>query len=419
MIDVKLIREKPDFVQENILAKNEKADVKVILDFDEKRRSIIQEVEKLKNQKNVVSGEIAILKKNQQDATAKIEAMKQVADNIKNLDEELATIEQSLDAYLLKIPNIAHNSVPRGKTADDNVVVRQWGEPKLQPVKKNHLEIASALGILDFERGAKVAGSGFGYYVGKGAGLERGLINYMLEKHINNGYTELFPPIIVNYDSMVRTGQIPKLEEDMYYAEKDNMYLIPTAEVPLTNFYAKEMMKYEDLPVKFCGYSPCFRREAGSYGKDTRGFLRVHQFNKVELVKFTKPEDSYNELELLVVDVEAILQALNIPYRVLLLCTGDTSFGSAKTYDLEVWSPAEEKYLEVSSCSNFEDFQARRAQIRFKRSSNAKPEFVHTLNGSGLATSRLIVALLETYMQADGSVIVPEVLREYCKFDKI
>jgi seryl-tRNA synthetase len=274
---------------------------------------------------------------------------------------------------------------------------------------------------LDFERGAKVTGSGFAYYVGKGAALERALITYMLEKHIyEHNYTELLPPLVVNENSMIGTGQIPKLADDMYYIEKNELYLIPTAEVPVTNYYSGEVLSADDLPKKFVAYTPCFRREAGSYGKETRGFLRVHQFNKVELVKFALPESSYDELELLTHDAESILQELNLPYRVVLLCSGDTSFSSAKTYDLEVWSPAEKKWLEVSSCSNFEDFQARRANIRFKRTPNDKPEYVHTLNGSGLATSRLIVALLENYYNPeDGSITIPEVLRQYTKFDRI
>jgi len=313
-----------------------------------------------------------------------------------------------------------HESVPAGKDSSDNPVVRTWGVP-LEEARPSHLEIAKELNILDFERGAKVTGSGFAYYVGKGAALERALITYMLEKHIyEHNYTELLPPLVVNENSMIGTGQIPKLADDMYYIEKNELYLIPTAEVPVTNYYSGEVLSADDLPKKFVAYTPCFRREAGSYGKETRGFLRVHQFNKVELVKFALPESSYDELELLTHDAESILQELNLPYRVVLLCSGDTSFSSAKTYDLEVWSPAEKKWLEVSSCSNFEDFQARRANIRFKRTPNDKPEYVHTLNGSGLATSRLIVALLENYYNPeDGSITIPEVLRQYTKFDRI
>ncbi len=420
MLDIKLIRENLEAVRKNIENKNESAKLDFILELDETRRQIIKEVEQLKNLRNTVTGEIAQLKKNKLDASEKIDSMKQVSDNIKKFDDELREIEENLNNQVLRIPNMLHSSVPIGKTAEENVEIRRWGVKRESGNIKNHVEISSQLGIIDFERGAKVTGSGFAFYYGKGAALERGLINFMLDHHISkNGYTELIPPLLVNSQSTLGTGQLPKFPDDMYYVEKDNLYLIPTAEVPITNFYAGELLKVEDLPIKLCGYTPCFRREAGSYGKETRGFLRVHQFNKVELVKFTKPEDSYNELELLLKDAESILQALNIHYRVISLCSGDTSFTSAKTYDIEVWSPAENKWLEASSCSNFEDFQARRANIRFKRTPNDKPEFVHTLNGSGLATSRLMVALIENYVQEDGSIIVPEVLREYCRFDSI
>jgi seryl-tRNA synthetase len=420
MLDLKFIRENPELVRKNILLKGEDADLDLLLSLDEERRKIIAEVESLKHQRNVVSNEIARLKKEKQDPTAKIEEMRLVSDKIKAMDDELRQIEQKIKQELLRIPNMLHESVPAGKDSSDNPVVRTWGVP-LEEARPSHLEIAKELNILDFERGAKVTGSGFAYYVGKGAALERALITYMLEKHIyEHNYTELLPPLVVNENSMIGTGQIPKLADDMYYIEKDELYLIPTAEVPVTNYYAGEVLSADDLPKKFVAYTPCFRREAGSYGKETRGFLRVHQFNKVELVKFALPESSYDELELLTHDAESILQELNLPYRVVLLCSGDTSFSSAKTYDLEVWSPAEKKWLEVSSCSNFEDFQARRANIRFKRTPNDKPEYVHTLNGSGLATSRLIVALLENYYNPeDGSITIPEVLRQYTKFDRI
>jgi seryl-tRNA synthetase len=420
MLDLKFIRENPELVRKNILLKGEDADLDLLLSLDEERRKIIAEVESLKHQRNVVSNEIARLKKEKQDPTAKIDEMRLVSDKIKAMDDELRQIEQKIKQELLRIPNMLHESVPAGKDSSDNPVVRTWGVPR-EEARPSHLEIAKELNILDFERGAKVTGSGFAYYVGKGAALERALITYMLEKHIyEHNYTELLPPLVVNENSMIGTGQIPKLADDMYYIEKDELYLIPTAEVPVTNYYAGEVLSADDLPKKFVAYTPCFRREAGSYGKETRGFLRVHQFNKVELVKFALPESSYDELELLTHDAESILQELNLPYRVVLLCSGDTSFSSAKTYDLEVWSPAEKKWLEVSSCSNFEDFQARRANIRFKRTPNDKPEYVHTLNGSGLATSRLIVALLENYYNPeDGSITIPEVLRQYTKFDRI
>lgn len=418
MLDLKFIRENKDIVSQNIINKNENVTIDLILNLDEKRRSIIQQVEQLKNQRNIVSQEISRLKKEKLDADEKIAAMKTVSDTIKSLDEELKTIQDNLDSELLKIPNMLDSSVPIGKSAEENKVVRSWGSPS-DIQTKNHLEISKSLGILDFERATKVTGSGFAYYVGKGAALERALINFMLDYHISNhGYTELIPPLIVNPEAMKGTGQIPKLADDMYFIERDNLYLIPTAEVPITNYYSGEVLRGEELTKKFVGFTPCFRREAGSYGKETRGFLRVHQFNKVELVKFTKPENSFDELELLVADVEKILQILEIPYRVVLLCSGDTSFSSAKTYDLEVWSPGEQKWLEASSCSNFIDFQARRANIRFKRTPNDKPEFIHTLNGSGLATSRLIVSIIEHYF-SETKIKIPEALKEYCRFDYI
>jgi len=420
MLDLKFVRDNIELVRQNIINKNESADVTEIPRLDEKRRSIIQEVERLKNLRNVVSKEIAELKKQKQPADDKIEEMRVVSDKIKELDDELRNIEEAIQQVLIRIPNMLHESVPVGKSADENKVVRIWGELKQQKIKKDHLQIAKDLGIIDFERGAKVTGGGFAFYVGKGAKLERALINFMINYHIeNHGYTELMPPFVVNRNSMFGTGQLPKMAEDMYHDAADDIFLIPTAEVPITNYHNNEILRGEDLPIKYAGYSPCFRREAGSYGKETRGFLRVHQFNKVEMVNFTKPEDSYDRLEGLVGEAEAILKALGLPYRVILLCSGDTSFSSAKTYDLEAWASGEEKWLEVSSCSNFEDFQARRAQIRFKRTPDSKPEFVHTLNGSGLATSRIMVAILENYLQEDGHVLVPEVLRPFCGFDVI
>lgn len=420
MLDLKFIRENQELVRKNIINKNENSSIDNIIRLDERRRAIIQQVEQLKNQRNVVTQEIARLKKEKLDAEEKIAAMKEVSDTIKSLDDELKDVQDKLESELLKIPNMLDSSVPIGKSAQENLVVRSWGDTS-EKQTKNHLEISKALGILDFERATKVTGSGFAYYIGKGAALERALINFMLDYHISNhNYTELIPPLVVNPESMKGTGQIPKLAEDMYFIEKDNLYLIPTAEVPITNYYAEEVLKADELTKKLVGYTPCFRREAGSYGKETRGFLRVHQFNKVELVKFSKPEDSFDELEKLVSDVEKILQLLEIPYRVVLLCSGDTSFSSAKTYDLEVWSPGEQKWLEASSCSNFKDFQARRANIRFKRNPNDKPEFLHTLNGSGLATSRLIVSIIEHYYNDEiNKIRIPEALKSYCKFDYI
>lgn len=416
---MKFIRENPDAVLQNVANKNEKVNVQELLDLDAQRRTLVQETDALKNQRNVTSEEIAKLKKNKEDATAKIEEMRTVGDSIKANDDKLREIEEQMQFIVLRIPNMMHSSVPVGASADDNVEVRSTAQRIPQEFRKNHLEIAKQLGILDFERGAKVSGSGFGFYTGKGATLERAMINMFLDLHIaQHGYTEMMPPFVVNRASMLGTGQIPKMEDDMYHCTVDDLFLIPTAEVPLTNYYRDDVLNEKDLPTKFAGYSACFRREGGSYGKDTRGFLRVHEFNKVELVKFVKPETSYNELELLVGDVEDILRALELPFRVLQLCTGDTGFSSAKTYDLEVWSPAEQKFLEVSSCSNFESFQARRANIRF-RNEQGKLEFVHTLNGSGLATSRIMVALLEHHQTEDGRIRIPEALRPYTRFDWI
>jgi seryl-tRNA synthetase len=418
MLDLKFIRENPDIVKRAIQLKKERDNIDKILELDERRRELIKKGDALKARRNDVTEEIANLKKQGKDATELIEEMRKVSDEIKAIDSELKKVEDELENLLLWVPNIPHESVPIGKDASDNVVVRTWGEiPEFDFEIKDHLTLGKKLEIIDFERGAKLTGSGFPLYIGKGATLERALINFMLDLHIQkHGYIEAFPPFLVNEASMRGTGQIPKLKEDMYYCPEDDLYLIPTAEVPVTNIHRDEILDISELPKKYVAYSACFRREAGSWGRETRGFLRVHQFNKVELVKFTTPETSYDELESLVRDAEEVLQLLNIPYRVVLLCTGDMSFSSAKTYDIEVWSPAEKKWLEASSCSNFEDFQARRMNIRFKRDKKSKPEFVHTLNGSGLATSRLMVALLENYQTPEGKVIVPKVLHKYTGF---
>lgn len=419
MLDLKFVRENIEKVNQNSKNKNDLHTADNIELLDKKRRKIIQEVENLKKQRNAVSKEIATLKSKNIDANDQISAMKKVSDNIKVLDDELRSIDSEIQDVLLTIPNMIDETVPIGKDSNDNKEIRRYGNFIYDDNKKNHIEIAKELNIIDFERGTKVSGGGFAFYVGKGAKLERAIINFFLEFHINNHhYTELMPPFIVNRNSMLGTGQLPKMAEDMYHCTTDDMFLIPTAEVPLTNFHNGEILNYSDFPIKYCGYSPCFRREAGSYGKDTRGFLRVHQFNKVELVNFVAPEDSFNQLELLVAEVEHVLQALELPYRVILLCSGDTSFSSAKTYDLEVWAEGEQKFLEVSSCSNFCDFQARRANIRFKRKGDAKPEFLHTLNGSGLATSRIMVAIIENYYK-DGRLYIPKVLQNYCGFEYI
>ncbi len=426
MLDIKLIRENPEIVKQGILNKNEKNRIDDILELDKKRREIISESEELKSKRNQVSAKIPQLKKAGEDVSQLLSEMKEVSDKITELDLQLKEIETELENILLFIPNLPHSSVPVGKSADENIEVRQWlpdgfsfeFENGFKPL--DHIELGKKLNILDFERGAKISGSGFPVYKGKGATLERALINFMLDYHLEkHGYTEIFPPFLVNRDSMKGTGQLPKMEEDMYFIDKDGLFPIPTAEVPITNLFRNEILNEKDLPIKYVGYSACFRREAGSYGKESKGFLRVHQFNKVEMVKFVKPETSYDELELLVKDAEDILQELKIPYRILMLCTGDLSFSAAKCYDIETWSPAENRWLEASSCSNFEDFQARRASIRFRNEQTKKLEFVHTLNGSGLATSRLMVSLLENYQTPEGKVIVPRVLQKYTGFNLI
>jgi seryl-tRNA synthetase len=420
MLDLKFVRDNLDLVKENIARKNEKTDLSEFLALEEKRREFIQATEKLKSERNIVTNEISVLKRNGGNADTLIAEMKVVSDKIKELDSELSGIEEKIRTIIAQLPNMLAEYVPVGKDAEDNKIVNSWGEIVPQKIKKNHIEIAKDLGIIDFERGAKVSGSGFSFYIGKGAKLERALIDFMIDYHVqNHGYTEFWSPFMVNPASMFGTGQLPKMAEDMYYAPEDDMYLIPTAEVPLTNYHREDTLKVEDLPKKICGYTPCFRRESGGYGKEVRGFLRVHQFNKVEMVNFTLPEDSFKQLEILTSEAEDILKALGIPFRRVLLCSGDTSFSSAMTYDLEIWAAGEEKWLEVSSCSNFVDFQSRRSNIRFKRTPNSKPEFVHTLNGSGVATSRLYVCILENYLQEDGSILIPEALRSYCGFDRI
>lgn len=420
MLDIKVIRENPEFVKTNCFNKHDSSNIDHLLQLDVRRRTIIQSVEDLKSTRNSVSQEISAIKKIGGDASEKIIAMREVGDTIKNLDDELRSVEVEISEIMLLIPNLAHPSVPVGKDANDNVEVRRHGSCEERAHRVDHIEISQQLGILDFERGAKVTGSGFGFYVGKGARLERALINFFLDINTNdNGFTEIMTPFVVNADSCRGTGQLPKSQEDMYHVERDDLYLIPTAEVPITNFHRDEILPSVTLPIKYAGYSACFRREAGSHGKETRGFQRVHQFNKVELVKFVRPEESYDELESLVGSVENILQKLGLTYRVLLLCTGDMTFGGSKTYDLEVWSPFEQRWLEVSSCTNFESFQARRANIRHRQDPGSKPEFVHTLNGSGLATSRIMVALLEQYQTVEGRVRIPECLQQYCGFTEI
>ena len=424
MLDLKYIRENPELVRQGLLNKNAKDIINEVLSLDEERRTLIMKTDELKSKRNQASAQIPIMKKGGEDTAPVLAEMKLVSDQITLLDEQLREVGNKLEDILRHTPNIAHSSVPVGKTAEENVETKQW-LPSEFSFKNDfkvldHIELGKKLRILDFERGTKISGSGFPLYTGKGATLERALLNFMLDYHLNHhGYTEVLPPILVNRESMEGTGQIPKMEEDMYFIEKDGLYPIPTAEVPITNIHRGEILTEKDLPVKYVGYSPCFRREAGSYGKESKGFLRVHQFNKVEMVKFVKPETSYDELEKLVVDAEDILQELKIPYRILLLCTGDLSFSAAKCYDIETWSPAENRWLEASSCSNFENFQARRANIRYRNETTKKPEFIHTLNGSGLATSRLMVSILENYQTPEGKIIVPKVLQKYTGFEII
>lgn len=421
MLDIKFIRDNKDIVKDGVAKKGEDASkVDDALALDEKRRHTLQQAEQLKATKNAVSAEVAKKKSKGEDATPIFEEMRRVADEIKTLDEQLAVIETELRNALLAIPNIPHASVPVGKTPEENQVVATWGElPTIDFPPKPHWELVEKLGIIDFPRGVKITGAGFPVYVGKGAKLERALINFFLDEAEAAGYTELMPPHVVNAASATGTGQLPDKEDQMYVATKDEFYLIPTAEVPVTNFYRDEILSDKQLPIKFCAYTPCFRREAGSYGKDVRGLNRVHQFNKVELVKFVHPATSYDELESLRTDAERLLQKLGLHYRVLLMCSGDIGFTQTKKYDLEVWSPGQQKWLEVSSCSNFESYQARRMNIRFKPAGGGKPEIVHTLNGSGLALPRIVAAIIENYQTPEGKVIVPKALHKYTRFEII
>jgi seryl-tRNA synthetase len=425
MLDIKIIREQTELVRAAIGAKRGDDVIDEVLELDGNRRAIIGRVEVLKNKRNTVSDEIARLKRGKENAEDVIAEMKVTSDEITALDETLREIDQKLSGLLDTIPNIPNTSVPKGSDPKDNVEVKRWSpnaDAKYFEKREglDHLAVGEKYGLFDFKRGAKITAAGFPVYTGRGAALERAMLNFMLNEHTRaRGYTEVMPPFFVNAESLRGTGNLPKFRDQLYYMNEDDLFAIPTAEVPITNLFRDEILKAEDLPIKYTGYSACFRREAGSYGKDTRGFLRVHEFNKVELVKFTLPENSYDEHEALTADAERILELLGIPYRRLLLCDGDTSFASAKTYDLEVWAPIEGAWLEASSCSNFEAFQARRANIRFRRDAKAKPEFVHTLNGSGLATSRLMVAMLENHQQPDGSISIPEVLHPYLSFTKI
>ena len=415
MLDINFIRNNPDRVKQAIVHKHENAaSIDQILELDTQRRSAIHACEQLKSKRNEKSKEVSELKKKGQNAAVIIEETKKIGNEIKSYEEKLSGLESQINNLLLRIPNIPATDVPIGKGAEDNVIVKAWGQRKtfdFSPLP--HWELGRILNILDLERSSKISGSGFILLKGQGAKLERALFNFMLDVHTReHGYTELFPPFLVNRASMTGTGQLPKLEDDMYRTATDDLFLVPTEEVPVTNIHRDEILSYKEIPLYYTAYTPCFRREAGSYGKDTRGIIRVHQFNKVELVKIVKPETSYNELESLLLNAEKILQLLGLEYRVAKLCTGDMSFAAAKCYDIEVWAPGVGKFLEVSSCSNFEDFQARRMNIRF-RDEDGKLRFVHTLNGSGLALPRTVIALLETYQQKDGSITLPEVLQPY------
>lgn len=418
MLDIKRIRTNPQAIKDAMAVRGEEFDPSMIdevVALDEKRREILVEVETLKSKKNSESQQVPKLKREGKNVDELLADMRALSDKIKEQDEELSKVEQNIEYILLRIPNIPHPDVPKGETDADNVEIRRWGEPrKFDFEPKAHWDIGTDLDILDFERAGKVTGARFTFYKGLGARLERACITFMLDLHTEvQDYTEILPPYIVNRASMTGTGQLPKFEDDAFRLEAQDYFLIPTAEVPVTNLYRDEILDGSKLPIKHVAYSACFRLEAGAAGRDTRGLIRQHQFNKVELVKFVEPEKSYEELESLTMDAEEVLQKLEIPYRVVKICSGDLGFTAAKKYDIEVWMPSYGRYVEISSCSNFEDFQARRANIRFKRDAKSKPEFVHTLNGSGVAIGRTVAAILENYQQADGSVIIPKVLRDY------
>jgi seryl-tRNA synthetase len=414
MVDIKFIRENPEIVEKALRSRKSSLTLEALLKIDEERRKVLTEIEELRAQRNKANDEISALLKEKKDARDRIESMRGISSRIGILEDVCKGHEAQVNNFLLTIPNIPHESVPVGEPSKAQIV-RTWGEPRkfdFKPV--THIEIAQHLDVIDFNRATKISGSNFVLFKGLGAKLERALINFMLDLHTGkHGYTEVFPPFLVNRRSMTGTGQLPKMEEDMYRLKDEDLFLIPTAEVPVTNIYNDEILDEECLPVYLTAYSACFRREAGSYGKDTKGLVRVHQFDKVEMVKFVKPEDSYDELEKLVNNAETVLQMLGLPYRVVMLSTEDISFAAAKCYDLEAYAPGMDRWLEVSSCSNFESFQARRANIRFRRKENKKLEFVHTLNGSGVAMARTVIAILENYQQPDGTVIIPECLRPY------
>jgi len=415
MLDIKLIKNDLDFVKKGMEKRGAKIDFSDFLKNENNRKALLLEIEKLRHQRNTVSDEIAKMKKSGQDAQPSIEKMRAVSDRVKELDKKLAEAESTIKDFLIALPNLPHEDVPKGKDDTENRLERTWGSPREFDFKiKDHADIGEDLGILDLRRAAKLAGSRFPLYLGAGARLERALINFMLDIHTTeHGYREALPPFIVNKTTMTGTGQLPKFEEDLFKLDGWDYYLIPTSEVPITNIYAKEILDESKLPVKFTAYTPCFRSEAGSYGRDTKGLIRQHQFNKVEMVKVTSPDTSFDELDSLLANAETILQRLELPYQVVTLCTGDLGFSATKTYDLEVWMPGQDKYREISSCSNCLDFQARRANIKFKRRGAKKPEFCHTLNGSGLAVGRTFAAIMENYQLEDGTVRVPDALVPY------
>lgn len=421
MLDIKKIRQNPEYFIKGLQAKNSGDKIEALLKLDQQRRSVVSQNDELKSLRNRVSAEIAQLKKSGQAADDKIREMKIVGQQIKELDGRLKTIDEQLNAIMVTLPNLPHESVKIGFSEAENEVVREWGQkPEYDFPLQDHLDLAEKLEILDFHRGAKVSGSGFPIYKAAGARLERAFINFMLDMHTEkHGYQEIFPPFMTNRESTFGTGQLPKLEEDMYRDATDDLFLIPTAEVPVTNIHRDEIIPENQLPILYTAYSACFRREAGSYGKDTRGLSRVHQFNKVEMVRFTRPEESYEAHEELLRNAEDVLQALNLHYRIVALCSGDLSFAAAKCYDIEIWAPGSQKYFEVSSVSNFEDFQARRANIRYRRAADGKVAYVHTLNGSGVATPRLMIAFLETYQTDEGTITIPEILQPYTGFKQI
>lgn len=421
MLDIKILRQEPEKIKQALINRNSDIDITPAIELDKNRREILAVVESKKAKQNEISKKIPQMKKNGEDVAPIFAEMKELSNEIKEDDEKVREIDEKLRDFMLKIPNIPSDTTPVGKDDSENIEIRKWSEPtKFNFEPKAHWDIGTDLDILDFERGTKIAGTRFTVYKGLGARLERAVISYFLQTHTEeSGYTEILPPYMVNRASMTGTGQLPKFEEDAFKVSNNGYFLIPTAEVPVTNLHRDEILDGTKLPIKYCAYSACFRAEAGSAGRDTRGLIRQHQFNKIELVKFSRPEDSYKELESLTNDAEKLLQGLNLPYRVVALSTGDIGFSSAKTYDLEVWMPSYGRYVEISSCSNFEDYQARRANIRFKDSPKDKAQLVHTLNGSGLAVGRTVAAILENYQNEDGTVTIPDVLVPFMRVDKL